>query len=214
MAPARPYIAVFIPPDPLDMKYVPNALTIGRIVVTPLLLALLLSDTLMGQAIGLVLFILAAISDYLDGKIARSYQVRSRLGQFLDPFADKVLVLGTFIVLIFLLPEVVPWWAVALIALRDLAVTAMRSWAEAHGRSLRTLPIARAKTAVQLTFLIVILLVMILAKVPGDVGAVGAWILASELPFIFFMLVVVFTVLTGLIYMFQKEFTKPLRSDG
>src|SRR5690606_26877245 len=128
------------------MKYVPNALTIARIIITPLMLVALLSNTFPGLVIALVLFIVAAISDYLDGKIARSYKVRSRLGTFLDPLADKVLVLGTFVALIFLVPQVVTWWAVALIAFRDLAVTLQRMWAEAHGRSLRTLPIAKAKT--------------------------------------------------------------------
>ena len=72
------------------MKFVPNALTISRIVVTPILLVLLFWDTLVGQGSALVLFILAAISDYFDGKLARTYGVPTRLGQFLDPFADKV----------------------------------------------------------------------------------------------------------------------------
>ncbi len=52
------------------MKFVPNALTIGRIVVTPILLVLLMTETLLGQVGALVLFILAAISDYYDGKLA------------------------------------------------------------------------------------------------------------------------------------------------
>lgn len=196
------------------MKHVPNALTIGRIVVTPVLLVLLLTETLLGQALGLTLFVLAAISDYLDGKIARSYEVKSRLGQFLDPFADKVLVLGTFTVLIFLLPDAVPWWAVALIALRDLLVTVMRSWAEAHGRSLRTLPMAKTKTAVQLTFLITILVVMLAARLPGVLGQVGQWILASWIPFAGMMVVTVFTVLTGVLYLLRQEYSSPARSNG
>lgn len=196
------------------MKHIPNVLTISRILVTPPLLLLLLSESLVGQTIGLVLFILAAISDYLDGKIARSYEVKSRLGQFLDPFADKVLVLGTFVVLILILPEVVSWWGVLLIAIRDVAVTGMRSWAEARGRSLRTLQLARAKTAVQLTFLISILLLVIVAKLPGAIGRGGAWLLGTWVPYAFFLGVVAFTVLTGVLYIIRQEYTTPARTNG
>lgn len=196
------------------MKYIPNALTVGRIVVTPILLALLLTNTLWGQAVALGLFIIAAISDYLDGKLARSYSVKSRLGQFLDPFADKVLVLGTFIVLIFLLPEVVTWWAVALIALRDAAVTAFRTWAEARGRSLRTLPAAKAKTAAQFTFLISVLVFLVAAKVPGPLGAVGRWVLLSEIPYVLLLAVVGITVATGILYFVRQEFATPIKLNS
>lgn len=196
------------------MKHVPNVLTIGRILITPPLLLLLLSESLVGHTVGTVLFILAAISDYVDGKIARTYAVKSRLGQFLDPFADKVLVLGTFVVLIFTLPQVVSWWGVALVALRDLGVTLMRSWAEAHGRSLRTLQMARAKTAVQLTFLISTLLFMIAARVPGPVAGLARAFLEGWPALVFFWAVVAFTVLTGVLYLVRQEYTSPIKLNG
>ncbi len=193
-------------PLPLHMKYVPNALTIARIILTPLMLVALLSNTFWGLVVALVLFVFAAASDYLDGKIARSYKVRSRLGTFLDPLADKILVLGTFIALIFVVPDIVPWWAVALIALRDIAVTVQRMWAEAQGRSLRTLPIAKAKTGVQIGFLIAMLLLLVSARLPGAVGEVAGGLLESVLPFIVLLLVVGFTVLTGVVYLMRQEY--------
>lgn len=189
------------------MKYVPNALTIGRIIVTPIVLILLLTNTLPGVGAALVLFVLAAISDYLDGKIARDYKVRSRLGQFLDPLADKVLVLGTFVVLIFIVPDSVTWWGVALIALRDAGVTWLRSWAESGGRSLRTLPIAKAKTAVQITYLILMLLLLTVGKVDHTIGDWASVVLESWIPFAGFVLVVAFTVLTGLVYLLRQEYS-------
>lgn len=190
------------------MKYVPNALTIARIILTPLLLAALLSNTFWGLSVALGLFVLAAISDYLDGKIARSYKARSRLGQFLDPLADKVLVLGTFIALIFVVPEIVPWWAVALIALRDVGVTVQRMWVESRGRSLRTLPIAKAKTGVQIGFIIALLLLLVGARIRGDIGAAAEWVLESPIPFIVLLLVVAFTVVTGIIYLMRQEYSQ------
>lgn len=196
------------------MKFVPNAITITRILVTPVLLVLLLSDTLLGQVWALGLFIFAAISDYLDGKLARSLQVGSRLGQFLDPFADKILVLGTFVALIVLIPEVVPWWGVVLIALRDVGVTGLRTWAESHGRSLRTLPSARYKTAVQLVFLIAVLVLLVAEKIPGELGQQAVWLLRSDIPFVIFLFVVAFTVVTGILYALRQEYTSSIELNG
>ena len=62
------------------MKFLPNAITIGRIVVTPVLLVLLFTDTLLGQFGALVLFVIAAISDYVDGKLAIQVKERCRAG--------------------------------------------------------------------------------------------------------------------------------------
>lgn len=196
------------------MKYVPNTITILRIVITPVLLVLLLSNTFPGQAWALVLFILASISDYLDGKLARSFQVGSRLGQYLDPLADKVLVLGTFVALAYLVPEHVPWWAVALIALRDVLVTSRRTWAEAHGHSIRTLPIAKAKTGVQIGYLILMLLLLALQKLPGFPGSAAGRLLDSPVPLVLLIAVVAITLLTGVLYFLKTVPAHPLRNDA
>lgn len=194
------------------MKYLPNALTIVRILLTPVLLWLLLIDTFWGYASGLGLFIVAAVSDYLDGKLARDYQVHSRLGQFLDPLADKILVLGTFGVLAYLMPGQVPWWGVVLIALRDFAVTGLRSWAESRGHSLRTLPLAKMKTTFQLTFLIATLTFLAAGALPmwTVIADAARWILGSPIIIISFLIVVVFTVATGVVYFVRQEYSNPV----
>jgi CDP-diacylglycerol--glycerol-3-phosphate 3-phosphatidyltransferase len=184
------------------MRYLPNTLTFARIALTPVLLLLLLDGTFAGHMAALGLFIAAAFSDYLDGKLARSLKARTRLGQFLDPFADKVLVLGTFGCLAVLMPKHVPWWAVGIIAVRDLLVTVLRTWAEARGRSLRTLPLAKTKTAVQLAFLLGMLLLMVLRRLPGVVGESARAILSSVLPLAFLLALVALTVATGLWYIY------------
>lgn len=196
------------------MRYLPNVLTIIRIVITPLMLVLLMSNTLVGQAWAFVLFVIAAVSDYLDGKLARSYKARSRLGQFLDPLADKVLVLGTFAALAYLIPQVIPWWAVGLIALRDLSVTVLRARAESRGRSIRTLKIAKSKTVVQLVYLIIVLLLLAGAKAPGDVGRLAAELLLSPIPFVVLLGVVAFTIITGIVYLLRQEYNSPAKLNG
>lgn len=188
------------------MDYVPNAITISRIAITPVLLAFLFWDTLSGQAIALTLFVLAAISDYYDGWLARRLGVRSRLGQFLDPMADKVLVLGTLVALAVLMPAVVPWWAVAAIAARDIVVTALRLRAETAGHMLRTIPMAKTKTTMQLVFVIAMLVLLTARHIPGMLSGVSTWVLQSIIPLVLLLTVVAVTVLTGVWYLVRSEY--------
>ena len=192
------------------MKHVPNALTIFRIVLTPILLVLLVSGTFAGSVAAFVLFVIAAVSDYFDGKLARLFKARSRLGQYLDPFADKVLVLGTFVTLAVLMPRLVPWWAVLLIAARDLMVTGLRTWAEARGRSLQTTPLAKFKTTSQLVFLLLTLFLLAVSKTSGGLGLAALRFLESPVMFGLLVFVVLFTVYTGVVYLWHLEDAAPI----
>lgn len=185
------------------MMNVPNAITVSRIILTPVVLVLLFMESFEAHLGALVVFVIAAITDYYDGKLARTLQKGTRLGKFLDPLADKILVLGTFIAFAVLMPELVPWWAVALIAARDAFVTGLRTWHESKGRSLRTMHLAKAKTTVQLVFLIGMLLVLTLSKMTGALSDVGNWVLESDIPWWSMMVVVAFTVITGFVYLFN-----------
>ena len=183
------------------MKYVPNALTITRILVTPILFILLFSNSLTGYAWAVGLFVYASISDHFDGVIARRYSIETTLGKYLDPLADKVLVLGTFIVLIFILPDLVPVWAVALIAFRDVSVTVLRNWVKKKkNKTLRTIRIAKVKTGMQLIFLISTLLLLTLSRSQGELGVMATEILSGDVLYWLLIVVVIVTVFTGIIY--------------
>lgn len=194
------------------MKHVPNALSLARILVTPAFFVLLLSGRFWGQLAALGLFLFAAASDWLDGTVARRYDAGSRLGQFLDPLADKVLVLGAFVALLFLPPDVqgrplpVTWWAVALIALRDFAVTALRTYAERRGRTVRTRGAAKVKTGVQLAFLIYVQAFLVASKLgrfgeaEARLGALAADVLYGPVTFVFLLVTVGLTLWTGALY--------------
>lgn len=184
-----------------DYRYVPNLLSVARILVTPLLLVLLTVPSSVGQVSAVALFVLASLSDYYDGVLARRFQVRSRLGQYLDPLADKILVLGTFGMLAVQEPAIVPWWAVVLIGGRDAAVTALRSWVEAGGRTLRTYRAAKAKTMLQLAFLFGVLTLRAATHLSPPVAGWAAWVLHdSVLPGLALAVVVGVTVATGALY--------------
>jgi len=188
------------------MKHLPNSLTIARILLTPVFLVLLLVDTFLAQFCALVVFIIAAVSDWLDGMFARRYDAGTELGRYLDPFADKVLVLSAFVVLPFLLPSVVPWWAVIVIAVRDVLITGLRIVGSMKKRPVRTLPLAKTKTAAQLTFLIVVIGLLVARRLPdgGDLPQFASVALDSGFVFLFLLVVVALTVVTGVMYFTRR----------
>jgi CDP-diacylglycerol--glycerol-3-phosphate 3-phosphatidyltransferase len=115
----------------------PNTLTVLRIFIVPLLVAVLLtplSENWLGvprHILGVALFLGAAFTDYLDGRIARSRDQVSRLGKLLDPIADKLLISAALISLVE--NQLAPAWAVVVIIGREFAVTGLRSIAAADG---------------------------------------------------------------------------------
>jgi CDP-diacylglycerol--glycerol-3-phosphate 3-phosphatidyltransferase len=115
----------------------PNALTLSRIFVVPLLVVVLLtplSENWLGvqrHIIGVSLFLAASFTDYLDGRLARSRRQVSRLGILLDPIADKLLISAALISLVE--NRLAPAWAVCIIVGREFAVSGLRSLAAADG---------------------------------------------------------------------------------
>lgn len=104
---------------------IPNLFTLGRIVMIPLfILILCFEKSLTGHVVAAIVFALASITDYLDGYLARKWQVVTNFGKFADPLADKMLVMTAFIMLVEL--KMVPAWIAAIIICRELAVTGLR----------------------------------------------------------------------------------------
>lgn len=115
-----------------EILYPPNLLSMGRVLILlPFILWLAWIPTPRAAAGAALLFVLAGITDFLDGYLARRYQQISILGQFIDPLADKLVVVAVLIELCSL--GRVPWWAVALVAARELAVTSLRGIATIEG---------------------------------------------------------------------------------
>jgi CDP-diacylglycerol--glycerol-3-phosphate 3-phosphatidyltransferase len=115
----------------------PNALTLSRIFIVPLLVVVLLtpvSENWLGvprYILGVAIFVAAALTDYFDGKIARRRQQVSKLGKLLDPIADKLLISAALISLVE--NHLAPAWAVVIIVGREFAVTGLRSIAATEG---------------------------------------------------------------------------------
>ena len=114
------------------MSNLPNILTSIRILLVPILVVVLLTKFDGKEFVGLGLFLLAALTDFLDGFFARRWNLVSRFGQLLDPAADKILVAAAFVSLVELDPRVTPSWMVVTILAREFAVNALRSHAAAE----------------------------------------------------------------------------------
>ncbi len=147
---------------------IPNLLSALRIFLIPLFIYLLFLKTPVAMFWGLVVFCIASLTDLIDGWSARKLNQESELGVFLDPLADKFLVISAFIALLFLDP-LIPFWMVLVIVARDLLITAMRYLAIKKGATLRTSRLGKVKTAFQMVSIMLIIMVFIVRKSGIDV---------------------------------------------
>jgi CDP-diacylglycerol--glycerol-3-phosphate 3-phosphatidyltransferase len=131
-----------------DALNLPNLLTMGRVAVIPLFLWLLDRGTPKDCAWAAIVYGGAAITDLLDGYLARKLNVVSVLGKFLDPLADKLLVMAA---LIWMVPMGrIPEWAVVLLLAREISVTGLRSIASSEGVVIAAGEGGKSKTALQM----------------------------------------------------------------
>jgi CDP-diacylglycerol--glycerol-3-phosphate 3-phosphatidyltransferase len=142
---------------------VPNVLTVVRILLVPVLVVLLLQETPGGSWVAAGVFALAAVTDTLDGYLARSRQSVTTFGKVMDPIADKLLVAAALITLVSL-DRVEPWVAMVIIA-REFAVTGLRVAAGMQGVVIPASRLGKAKTITQ----VAAILALIAAHDPGEV---------------------------------------------
>jgi CDP-diacylglycerol--glycerol-3-phosphate 3-phosphatidyltransferase len=134
----------------------PNQLTILRIILTPIFLYLFLSKDPLLIQISLIVFIIAALTDWYDGWLARKFNYITDWGKFWDPLADKILTSTAFLGFVFV--GLLELWMVILIIIRDLIVTLLRIYAESRGYNFVTSYYAKWKTVFQMVFLYYLLL--------------------------------------------------------
>lgn len=142
----------------------PTYLTIFRMILSVVFVIFALLPDTWVKIVALTVFIIAAITDLIDGKWARKHKIVTDLGAFLDPLADKMLVNLAFLVLVYL--GVVPLWVFAIILVRDFAVDGMRMMAARSGTTIAASRLGKWKTATQMTALIIILLNLIVGLEP------------------------------------------------
>lgn len=151
-----------------------NAFTMLRVALVGVFAWLLLVREPALPLVAGIVFAVAAATDSLDGYVARRFDLVTGVGQFLDPLADKLLI-GTALVALGVV-ERIPWWAVAVILGRELAVSGLRIALARRGRALPASPLGKAKTVSQIAA------VVLLTALPrGDVVALAFLVLAIVL---------------------------------
>ncbi len=135
----------------------PNALTLLRIFLVPLLVAVLLTrKTREGLLLGMAIFGVAVLTDYLDGWLARRRNQVTRLGMLLDPMADKLITAAAFLSLVEL--DAAPAWLVLIIIGREIAVTGLRQLGDARGMSIPASGLGKGKMASQVVAIFLLIL--------------------------------------------------------
>ena len=178
---------------------VPNILSIFRIILTPFFIVCLFSDFNNSHIFALIIFLVASVTDAFDGYYARKYDAVTEYGKFLDPLADKILVLSAFIS--FTIMDLIEFWMVGLIIFRDVFITLLRMKMKRNNRTLVTSIIAKSKTTAQLILIVLILSFLSIKNLNGyffnDIlTSIHKYNLVYNLTF----LVTLFTVYTGYKY--------------
>ncbi len=165
-----------------------NWLTLGRILLVPVFVTLLVYNRV---ALALGAFALAGITDTLDGYIARTRGTQTRLGAFLDPLADKLLLTASFVTLTYKFPRVLPFWLTAIVLSRDLLLILVAVLIMLTGGQVHPAPTGLGKTSTVLQMLTVVLALLTV------VGVGLGW----PLRYVAIPLTALLTVASGLQYM-------------
>jgi len=134
----------------------PNLITLFRIFLAPIIVVLLISPFRVSAFITVIVFLVAAGSDWLDGRIARHYNQVTALGTLLDPIADKILVMAALISLVSL--QKVPAWIVVALVARDIAVSGIRQMGAVKGDVMPASIAAKYKTAIEMAAVVLVIL--------------------------------------------------------
>lgn len=144
----------------------PNKLTTLRMLLVPVFVIAFYYEVKMGQSVLLIstiIFAVASTTDFLDGYLARKYNLVTDFGKFMDPLADKVLVTASLVCLVEIAR--IPAWMVIIIITREYAISILRAIAASSGKVLAASKGGKAKTATQM-----VALIMIMLQIPyGDI---------------------------------------------
>jgi CDP-diacylglycerol---glycerol-3-phosphate 3-phosphatidyltransferase len=206
MAPIKPAA----PDVSSEIVNVPNSLTLLRIFLIPFLVVVLLTQFDGREYVGLAIFLVAAMTDFLDGFIARRFKKITRVGMLLDPIADKLLISAAFISLVEL--QLAPAWMIVIIIGREFAVSGLRSIAAQQGVTIAASSLGKGKTISQVVAISLLILDEQLWRIPliGEVANYAAlhWMPLGEIAL---WVVMIFALGSGIAYFlkFSRAILKP-----
>src|SRR6266481_5850014 len=139
-----------------------NRITLSRLALTVLFVVALSSSWQYARTAALVIFLIAGLSDFVDGEIARRYGVITNFGKLMDPLVDKIMIAAAFISLVPL--KAVPAWAATTVVARDFLVTGLRMMATGKGKVLPAEMLGKQKTSWQIITIVFFLALLSIAE--------------------------------------------------
>ncbi|KAA3615628.1 MAG: CDP-diacylglycerol--glycerol-3-phosphate 3-phosphatidyltransferase [Calditrichaeota bacterium] len=184
------------------IQKIPTLLTLLRIVLTPFFIYYFLQETQNARILATIIYFFASFTDWLDGYIARKINHTTRLGQFLDPIADKILVSSALF--IFAYKDYLYLWMVIIIVVRDILITALRMYALHRGKVIITSSFAKTKTFIQMGFVLLMIFYLTFPMLP-DITLSYSWTDWIMWPTIIGAIVTVLTAASGIHYIMYNR---------
>ena len=195
----------------------PNTLSVLRIVLSPVFMVLFLSGISPAVQISFFVFTIAALTDWYDGWYARKYGFKTQWGRFLDPLADKILT-SCALLAFYILYKAEPgffgtnrfipvWILIAVIILRDIILTAVRSYKELKGHGFKTSVISKTKTFLQMVYIFFVIgfFSISLTFSGTEFGQAVYNILFSDINYYLLILITFLTAASGAAYIFESN---------
>jgi len=181
-----------------------NRLTLSRLALTVFFVVSLSSSWQYARTAALVIFLIAGLTDFVDGEIARRYGVITNFGELMDPLVDKIMVAAAFISLVPL--KAVPAWAATTVVARDFLVTGLRLMASAKGRILPAESLGKQKTSWQIVTIIFFLVLLSIAELKYASETSTWWLRAwGEAGPVLVWITVALTIYSGLSYTWRNR---------
>lgn len=197
-----------------SLKKIPNRITIFRVIIIVIFIPTILHNTMISSYIAMLLFITAAISDYIDGYIARKYNVISTFGKVMDPLADKIMNLTA--ILCFVELNLIPAWMVIIILGREFLVSGIRILAADEGKIIMASNLGKTKTVVEIVAIVSILFLMCVNHTINyyhfsrqnlilEGEPLTEFLLLKVIPYILMFIVAGISLISGFEYFFKNK---------
>lgn len=175
----------------------PNKLTILRIILVGVFMLFLFSKGVAAKALAFTTFVIASLTDFLDGYLAKKYNMITDFGKLMDPIADKILILAAF--LAFVEMKLIPAWMVVIIIFREIAVTGLRISALAKGKVIAADDGGKHKMISQV-FAVLIILIFLMLK---ESGINFSWM--GSIIFFIMLITTLLTLISGISYLIRNR---------
>jgi CDP-diacylglycerol--glycerol-3-phosphate 3-phosphatidyltransferase len=194
-----------------SLKKLPNRITMFRIIITFAFIPAIMAEDIFYNYIALAIFLVASISDFIDGHLARKYDIVSNFGKVMDPLADKILVLAALLCFVHL--QVIPVWMVIIVISRDFFIQGIRQMAAQEGKIIAASNWGKVKTVIEMIAIITTLILISLNNslthyriiLPEFMNIESKTWMLKIIPYILMFLAAAAALISGLEYFFKNK---------